>query len=653
MDFFAHQDAARKRTGLLIFYFVSAMVLIIGALYVVAAYALASQRIEFGALNGFPLFSPGLLCGVSAVVLAVVMGGSVYKTSQLRGGGATVALNMGAKPVNRHTTDLSERKLLNVVEEMAIAAGVPVPTSFILEEEGINAFAAGFTPSDAVVAVTRGCLKTLTRDELQGVIAHEFSHILNGDMRLNIRLMGIVHGLLVLSLIGYYVLRGTGGRGGMRSSSRKGEGGGGAAVAILVVALSLMVVGYIGVVFGRLIKSAVSRQREFLADASSVQFTRNPRGIAGALRKIGGWSDGSRITTPKAEEASHIFFSNALTNKLTGLFDTHPPLDKRIGRIDPTFKGKFPIVRPLTGEEDSPLTAFAPGIRPDSGVASAAASDASAITAAVGTLSTEHIAAAGALLAGMPAVIAEAVHEPTGAQAVVCLLLLDKNPALCASQMAMVQQSADPTVAAQMQRLMAVRSAIAPSARLPLLDMAVPEVRSLTAGQYTSFRKTIDALIGADGRVDVFEFMLQQVLERHCDSAFGLASNQTSVRFGSVGQVLPQCCGLLSVLAWMGCGGDAVQAAAAFSKACAELDPNSKRPPSIFAKSDANLKALRASLNDLRECSPQVKKRVFGACSACILADKFVGLVEVEVLRAVGAALDCPIPAMTIGAQAA
>ena len=322
MDFFTQQEKSRKKTGLLVFFFITAVVLIIAALYAVITAILFYNKMVIDP------FQPVLLLCVAGGTLAIVIGGSLFKTSQLRRGGAAVAKMLGARPVARDTRDLKEKQFLNVVEEMAIASGVTVPDAYVLDEQGINAFAAGWGTSDAAVCVTTGCLNFLTRDELQGVIAHEFSHVLNGDMRLNIRLMGLIFGILVIAQIGYFILRGSS-RGRVRISSGRGKSGSGAAV-IFLVALALMCIGYIGVFFGNLIMAAVSRAREFLADASAVQFTRNPSGIAGALKKIGGLADGSLIHHPNAAQASHMFFANGISSFWSNMFATHPPLAKRV-----------------------------------------------------------------------------------------------------------------------------------------------------------------------------------------------------------------------------------------------------------------------------------------------------------------------------------
>jgi Zn-dependent protease with chaperone function len=265
------------------------------------------------------------LLGAGAIATTGVVGlASLFRIASLRSGGGQVARQLGGTLVDSDTRDFKRSRLRNVVEEIALASGVPVPEIYVLEQEsGINAFAAGYTPADAAVAVTRGALEKLDRDELQGVIAHEFSHVLNGDMRLNIRLMGMLFGILLLALIGRRVLL----HARFGRSSKNGA-------AVLLIAAGLMMVGYVGLFFGRWIKAAVSRQREYLADASAVQFTRDPGGIGDALKKIAVYSDGSYLKAD-SEEVSHMLFGDG---QRMMLFSTHPPLHERIRRIDPGFR---------------------------------------------------------------------------------------------------------------------------------------------------------------------------------------------------------------------------------------------------------------------------------------------------------------------------
>ncbi|HMO25080.1 MAG TPA: M48 family metallopeptidase, partial [Tepidisphaeraceae bacterium] len=359
MDFYTRQDQARRSTTKLVVLFTLAVIGIVGTLNLAAYFALkAAARTEevlptsadydYLTRPGAPIprrtqvidhsQNWNVYLGITLVTLLIIGAGSGYKTMALSAGGPAVAQMMGGKPVDPNTADPQQRMLMNVIEEMSIASGVPMPRVYVMENEpGINAFAAGKTFDDAVIGVTRGCIEKLNRDELQGVMAHEFSHILNGDMKLNIRMIAIIHGILVIALIGYMILRHIRFAGGGRRGKDDGKG----VLVILAAGLVMLIIGYIGVFFGRLIQAAVSRQREFLADASAVQFTRNPAGIGGALKKIGGFSLGANVNNANAVEAQHMFFASSMTSWLGGLFATHPPLPVRIKAIDPTWDGKF------------------------------------------------------------------------------------------------------------------------------------------------------------------------------------------------------------------------------------------------------------------------------------------------------------------------
>ena len=328
MDFFANQDKARKHTKVLVVYFVIAVACIIASVYLaslVIFYGAQSQQQNGDSIPALVLWKPKLFLYAMLGTLGVVIVGSLYKTAELAKGGSAVAESLGGRLLAPNSTNPDERKLRNVIEEMAIASGVPVPKIYVLDEdEGINAFAAGHAPGDAAIGVTRGCMTLLNRDELQGVIGHEFSHLLNGDMRLNLRVMGVIFGILCLAVIGRILLY---------SRSRRDKN------PLMLLGLALIIIGAIGTFFGRLIQAAISRQREFLADASSVQFTRNPAGLSGALQKIG--DVGSRVESPHAGEASHMFFENAMGKAFLGVMATHPPLEERIRAIDPGWDGKF------------------------------------------------------------------------------------------------------------------------------------------------------------------------------------------------------------------------------------------------------------------------------------------------------------------------
>jgi Zn-dependent protease with chaperone function len=629
MDFFAHQDRARRQTSLLIGYYVLAVALI--ALGVYAAFAavfLGAEAKTAGAFDWRQAWNPRLFAAVVGGTLLVVLIGTLYKIAQLARGGEAIARMLGGRPVAPDTADAAERRLINVVEEMAIASGIPVPRVFLLDEEkGINAFAAGFEPSNAVIGVTRGCLQTLSRDELQGVIAHEFSHILNGDMRLNLRLVGILNGILVIALVGYGLMRV------MSSSSRsrsRNEKGGGAAVGIFLLGLLLMLIGYIGVFFGKLIKSAVSRQREFLADASAVQFTRNPIGIAGALATIAGYKGGTRLATSHAEETSHFFFANGLRGSFLGLLATHPPLDERIRRIDPAFVADRAdaAAPPAQSPAPTPLTA---------GVSGLAATPA-AVVARVGAPQAAHLVYAGRLMEALPAPLLAAVRNPNQAPSVVYGLLLSADTQVREKQLAILA-ARNPSAHATTLALVAPLDTLGGGMRLPLVDLALPALRGLAAEERREFRQLVEALVEADAAIDLFEYTLQRLLRRHLDPAHD-GKADAAARYRDLTPLQSACADLLGCLAGWGTD-DPVAAKRAFQAGARELElENLAQPPADAC----GLQKVDEALNQLSQAAPPLKRRIIAACSACVGSDARVTTEEAELLRAIADSLGCPLP---------
>ena len=563
MDFFQNQEVARKRTGLLVFYFVVAVILIILSVYVAISIVLAfaEPRAPDETVRSPDVFwNPELFAIVALGTSSLIAGGSLYKIAALAGGGHTVAELLGGRLIHPDNADPDERRLLNVVEEMAIASGVPVPPVYLLENEsGINAFAAGHKPGDAVIAVTAGTIKRLSRDELQGVIAHEFSHILNGDMRLNIRLMGVLFGILVIGLTGWIIFRTSTGGGYVRIGARSDDDRKGFN-PVPLIGLALYVIGYVGVFFGNLIKAAVSRQREFLADASAVQFTRNPDGIAGALKKIGALAEGSTIRDAHAEEASHLFFGNAVggLGQLFGLLATHPPLAERIRRIDPSFDGDFSQVRLEQPRDPSPEPQrFSPRIRP--GVMALTAARA---VDSVGTLDQEHINYAADLKQSMPRMLMEAVRDPLGAQAAVFALLIDPNGTVRQAQFAWLDSYALPVAVRETRRVLADAQRLAPEAKLPLVEMAIPALCRMTPAQFHDFIRTVEALVRADQKTTLFEYALQRLLIRHVVTYF-VRTKPRTVKYTTIPPLTVPAEVVLSALAQVG-GSTAEEAARAF-----------------------------------------------------------------------------------------
>jgi Zn-dependent protease with chaperone function len=640
-NFFQQQDSARRKTVQLVIYFVLAILILIALVY-----GLLVALSVYGTGEPVSWWQPQLFLLAAPGVGLLVGGASAFKVAQLSSGGQAVALMLGGEEVPGTTTDAREKRLLNIVEEMALAAGVPVPPVYVLPEPGINAFAAGYAPGDAVVAVSQGCLNYLTRDELQGVVAHEFSHILNGDMRLNIRLIGLIFGIMALSIMGRMLMF-TSGRSSGRNDSRGGQ---------MLLGLGVFVLGLVGAFFGRLIMAAVSRQREYLADASAVQFTRNPDGIGGALKKIGGLAEGSRIDNPQAAEAGHMFFANAFSGTgLAGLLATHPPLVARIRRLDPQFDGQFPQVRPVgvhreerEGARLGPVPPFAgtprlPGLPqvplPVLGFADEAASR-------VGHVDPEEISCAQLLHDGMPDVLRVAAQEPFSARALVYALLLDPRADLRDFQLTRLNAGAQPQDFAETLRLLAPVQALPDMRRLPLLDLAMPALRQMSPRQYLAFRAQVEALMIADQRLSLFEYTLRCVLHRHLDAQF-LPRRQTRPVHSSPQKLAHLVATVLALLAWEG-QPEPDQAARAFDTGMRGYiggDHTHRLPP----REECSLAEFDAALQTLNQSVPAIKRRIVVACAACVLANRQVTVREAELLRAICDTLDCPLPPLVVG----
>lgn len=659
MNFFEHQERARRKTLELGVLFGIAVLGIVLAVYAVARFTMQYVTVRGRELHQafpteFQFWDTQVFLVVAVVVVVFITLASLLKGASLSRGGSAVAEMLGGRLVSRDTRDLSERRLLNIVDEMAIASGVPVPQVYVLErEEGINAFAAGHTPSNAAIAVTRGTLRLLNRDELQGVIAHEFSHVLNGDMRLNIQLIGVVFGILAIGIFGRILAQG-GGRG------RRGGG------TIALAGLALMLIGYIGTFIGRLIQSAVSRQREYLADSSAVQFTRNPRGIAGALTKIGGYVRGSRIETPKADQARHIFFSPGRTLGLfEGLMQTHPPLAERIRRIDPSFDGSFPRIAADPGTAElARLTQLAPGgVAPAHGGREALAASAPGVATArevpvvpalletltrnpagiidrVGQPHAGHLRASAAMLAGIPAELHEALASPHSAATLMLALLLDARDAGRERQLAGLKPIMPPAeIAALLEAYPLVRS-LPPQARLPLADLAMPVLRQLSESEISRLLARARLLVTIDERVTLFEFSLHWLLSYRL---FHVRRRPRMIAYSRLGSVREEVLVLLAALAHADDPRELSGAQRAFSAGVDRLPELAGRGIAL-PTAPPGFEEVGRALHRLILASPEIKQQVIEACAYCAMADRQVTIAELELLRVVSVSLDCPLP---------
>ena len=657
MDFFSRQDAARQKTKLLVFGFILSIVVMILMIYAGAIVIHAFRNkgpLQKWHLDIFFKWHPDIFFAVTIGTLLVIILGSLYKVFTLRDGGKVIAVMLGGQRINPSTSKFAERQLLNIVEEMALASGIPVPPVYLMKnEDGINAFAAGYMFDDAAIGVSHGALEYLNRDELQGVIAHEFSHVLNGDMRLNIRLIGLLHGILLIAMIGYFALRSVGSS--SRGSSRnKKSGGGSSIIPILAIGCLLIVIGSIGQLFARLIKAAVSRQREFLADASAVQFTRNPDGIAGALKKIGGLTQQSFLDSPAAETVSHMFFACGLKKLSLGWFTTHPPLKSRIQRIDKHFDGKFPKLQkvkkhssqqPQKRKKSAPIPSILPGAAALPGFPNPIPLDPLLVVAAVGAPTAQHLDYTKKLLISLPHELRQATHDMFSARAVVFALLLDTDDSIRRGQIGLIEASEGEPTMQETSRLVDLVQAQPTEYRLPLIQMVQTSLLSMTLPQYEQFRKTVNEIVKADKRLGMFEFVVQRSLILQLDRHFA-KRRPPKVNYVAVQGIAQQAGELLSILVHVGHQDDQ-EAQTAFAQA---LSPLKLKPTvRLTPRKECSLSLLKDSLDVLVKSSPAIKKRLLGAAVIAVTTDGNVTVREAELLRAIADSLDCPLPPIVPG----
>ncbi len=666
MDFYARQAAARGQTRWLVFAFTVSLLAVALALdFVLFTFLAGRNSYGFNALD-YAAANPGAALFSTLMVMGVLGLASLYKTMELRGGGGVVARSLGGVLVSRDTADLKRKRLLNIVEEMAIASGVPMPEVYVLEQEpGINAFAAGHTPANAAVTVTQGALDRLTREELQGVIGHEFSHILNGDMRLNVQLMGWLFGLFVIGLIGRMIVQ-------VSPRNRRDSNG------LVLLGLAVIALGYVGLLAGRILQAAVSRQRERLADASGVQFTRNPQGLKGALVKIAASPDGSALVAADAEPAAHMFFAEGLAR----VFATHPPILERIRQLDPQFDPREleraaaepdqdPSAAEFAAQESEGLSyggsraagaavgglgagaagaaqrshfaggglggvgQIAFGARTGAGVDQAAR----AVASQVGQPATAHLEHAQAVRLALSPAARELTESPSGAQALLIALLISKDPAVRERQLAVLASSSNPATAQAIQRVIPVAQSVDPMLRLPVLQRSFPALRRATAGQRKALARLVNDLIHADQRVDVFEFCLAKLLETSFGAEAGTKPlHGTLTLEDAEGEIAL----LFATLAQIGAH-DERAARTAYEVGISSVLPM-RRPP--YAAVGDWQSQLSAALPRLEQLHPFAKKAVIEGLVKTIADDEMLMDEEAELLRTVCALLHCPLPPM-------
>lgn len=644
-NFFARQERARKSCR-------NQLILFIGAVFIIVFITTLALRFAwylylgtqshtlFNAveaqsysdkLSTFTLFDPASFLFVAIVIITVILAASLIKMNKLQQGGGAVAEMLGGRRISSKTTEQTERRLVNVVEEMAIASGIPVPKIYVMDSEyNINAFAAGLELNDAAVTVTRGTLDQLTRDELQGVIAHEFSHILNGDMRLNVQLIGILYGILFLGLAGQKFL--SGGKFSLR-----------AGLPALAAGLFLTLIGYIGSFLGRIMQCSISRQQEMIADASAVQFTRNPLGLAGALKKIGGSAFGSSIHSSEARQASHLFFSESHPDHLFSFLATHPPLEQRIRLLDPSFDGKFTPIKDARQKPTPEYAAPYPGapinIPIHSPLLSIVAAD---VIQSVGNPTPDNIGQGQTLLKAIPENLYQSLKTSSGAACMIFSLLMDHDESRRNLQTnflgrALVLQGDIDRVTTTHTQL----SGLSQELRLPLIEMAMPALSGLTSMEKRNFLLILNSLINADGKISLFELSVQWILHKYLNPSEELFRTITKFSYSQVGLDIIV---LLGALACAGHADDKEKAQSAFEAGITRIPELAARKPVFVYEGNASYAKVNRALTDLTAASFKIKESVIDACAHCAFADQTITHTEGELLRVIALALQCPLP---------
>ncbi len=621
MDFFAEQDQARKRSKWLVVLFCLGVISIALSVFFVASY-LTEPSWDLFWLTG-------------AGTVGVVALASLGRIASLSSGGSVVAESLGGQLICPNTNDPQQRRILNIVEEMAIASGTPVPPVYLMEEKGINAFAAGNSVNNAVVGITRGCAEKLNREQLQGVVAHEFSHILNGDMRLNIKLTGLIFGIVCLSRIGEVLLRVAAFSGGGRR--RKKDDG---TAALLAIGVVLFILGLVGGFFGSLIRAAVSRQREFLADASAVQFTRNPDGISGALKRIGGFSAGSKLETANASDFSHMFFGSALSS----MFATHPPLEKRIRKIEPTWNESFPETDKISEKIDlhSEKSSGLAGASSFTGGSPQEAKNPTQVNNHEQIFqgpTSENLEYARALLAGIPSQLLDLCREPFGGRCVIFGLLLDSaDDEIRKQQVSLIRSRLETQTDDLSLKVFNACQTLSCFEKFALIEECASPLRELSPRQLSEFSEVIHGLVTMDQKIDLFEWSLQKVIF-HQLALKTDPSNHDPHGSAGISKNINSCLPFLGALAHF--GGNQNDAKDSYSHGVSKLDPKSSKD--LLPFDSCGIDALENALPRLQKLCASAKRDFLSACIATAQHDQKISEVEFLILRGLASAISCPI----------
>ena len=658
MDFFSAKADALRRSRRLEWLFALAVTTCVGVLTLFTLFQLALQRHGSGSAEDpgpealarvvldYVLEFPELTLWIAGFWMLVVLVPWIGKAISLARGGRIVAESLGGTRVVPGATDPLLRRLHNVTEEMAIASGIAVPAVYVLEEEpSINAFAAGHRPSNAAIAVTRGALNRLSRDELQGVVAHEFSHILNGDMKLNMRMIGWIAGLSGITAFGRAMLR-------IRARDKVSP--------LIFFGVILMVVGALGTLAGRMLQAAVCRQREWLADASAVQFTRNPAGLRNALLRISQGGDVA-LRSNQTPTVAHLLFASGFRRSL---FATHPPVRDRIEAlgqgpqtppplppVDPVREGLPPAPEPAQGRRTSALPDLvlaldtpqaaqpAPAQSPPTWMTTQDLAD--TVVAAIGHPDASQVMEAQGIVQALPAFVRAAAESTDAARGLVLALLVSRDPDPRERQLSAIEIAMGGKVMAQARVALGLLAELAPSLRLPAVFELIGPLAQAGKADQVSLANVVHRLAVADGEIDMFEFCVRRLvvksLKTPSDSLSGRRHPEKSTTVTAVSV-------LLSVLAHQGASGDEQEARRAFQAGAARLDL--ARPP-VYALPQSWSAALWSALDDIDRLDPLAHRTLLRALVATIAHDGRLTRAESELLQLTCAALGCPVPPLS------
>lgn len=660
MKFIEHQDQARKKTKLLVTLFLLAVlvIVIVTNLAVIVVTTVLQNHHETSLTDAtkFVIHYSWQSIGLTSIlVIGMITCAAIFKSITLRKGGHRLAEALGGRPIAAETDDLNERKILNVVAEMAIASGMPVPDVYILQWEfGINAFAAGHCPSDAVIGVTRGCINQLNRDQLQGVIAHEFSHILNGDMHLNLRLIALLHGIAFVGHMGHHLL----GLTSIGASARITKLNAYSTTLLTAAGFGLILIGGLGSFLGSLIRAAVVQQREYLADAAAVQFTRNPHGISEALKIIGGFHEGSEIFNIHAIETSHLFFTNALLRP-TLLTSTHPPIAERIRRIEPNWDGRYigsssqrqqiaQTLNHVSQQTKNDAKNRAKDNTKDSAKNNSKNNAKRHSNLVDRTADLDFMAAAilGSKFLSKPE--KKAMHEivpltqsPLTATALCYTVLLNADSVVKATQIDYLEKAAPPGTLNTLERNEAQINSLPDDSRLALIELSFPCLRQLSHPQYLDFKQNLIFMIKADQKISILEWCIYQLIRHYCDKHFNVKPSKVknSVTHKNPRSIAEPFQIVLSMLVNEG-SHDHASKARAFNVGANQVGLYAL---TLIPRDSLTIDALTHAVNTLAACSPKLKENLIKAFIASAKFDNQLSAAERSIITSVAAAMDAPL----------